>query len=134
MLNLSSIKEFIKIFNDLISFSFSNKEKNDYNIKNQNLISEIIQKSLIIFFENLSLDNKIKFSLDIFNKFKENSKLEKIKKIKNLIIYQNFKTLLITKNKHFNKWKYYCENFNKVKNENQIFVSTIKKSKRFALQ
>jgi len=70
-------------------------------INPKQLILETVHKSLIVFLENVNLDQKIKLASDLLKKFQENCQMEKINKLKSLIILKNFKTEILFKNKFF---------------------------------
>ncbi len=106
MFNLETTKKFIKIFFDLFTFSVSKCENsNETYIDPKKLILDGVHKSLIVFLENLTMDQKIKLSSDLLKKFNENSEIDKIKKLKPLIILKQFKSEFSIKNKYLNIWK-----------------------------
>lgn len=99
---MKSIKEFIKIVNDIFSSHNANidhsRSFNDCEIK------EILLKALSNFINDLTYEEKMNLSSDIFNKFQENRDFEKVKKAKTFFtVYA--KKLKSLRKIYFEKWK-----------------------------
>lgn len=99
---MKSIKEFIKIVNDIF---FVNNKNNDYSRSfSENETKEILSKALSSFIINLSHEDKLIMSSDIFNKFQENRDFEKVKKAKVLFTVYCRKLKNLRK-LYFEKWR-----------------------------
>jgi len=99
-----SIKEFIKIVNDI----FSKKNINNYHSGSYSEYEtkEILLKALSSFINNLPYEDKIIMSSDIFYKFQENRDFEKVKKAKVLFTVYSKKMRSLRK-LYFEKWSKY---------------------------
>ena len=72
---------------------------------------ELISKTLVKYLESLSSEGKKLLSLNIISKYAENKSLEKLNKMKSLMIIYSKKSFISkieTKHKKFLKWKKIC--------------------------
>ena len=101
---MQSIKEFIKIVNDI----FSKNNINNYHSRSYSECEtkEILLKALSTFMNNLPYEEKIIMSSDIFYKFQENRDFEKVKKAKVLFTVYSKKMRSLRK-LYFEKWRKY---------------------------
>jgi aminopeptidase-like protein len=101
---MQSIKEFIKIVNDI----FSKNNINNYHSLSYSECEtkEILLKALSTFINNLPYEEKIIMSSDIFYKFQENTDFEKVKKAKVLFTVYSKKMRSLRK-LYFEKWRKY---------------------------
>ena len=97
-----SIKEFIKIVNDI--FALNNKNNDNSRSYYESETKEILLKALSSFVSDLSYEEKIIMSSDIFNKFQENRDFERVKKAQ--VFFSVYSRKLKSLNKlYFEKWR-----------------------------